>query len=159
MAVTREPYAAVATPDGKSVFVVNHFRWIGPMTYDVAANISVIDTATNQATSIRLPNGSSSVRGIATSPDGRYVYVVHVLSHFELPATQLERGWVNTNAMTIIDAPARKLLNTILLDDVDLGAALPWGVTTSSDGKIDFRDPRRDPRAEPDQRLGLDGQS
>ena len=138
VAVTREPYAAAITPDGKSVFVVNHLPLDQSDSYDVAANISVIDTASNQATSIRLPNGSSSVRGIAVSPDGRYVYVVHVLSHYALPATQLERGWVNTNAMSIIDAPARRLLNTILLDDVDLGAALPWGVTTSGDGKSIF---------------------
>ena len=138
VAVTREPYAAVATPDGKSVFVVNHLPLDRADSYDVAASISAIDTASNQATTIRLPNGSSSVRGICVSPDGRYVYVVHVLSHFELPATQLERGWVNTNAMSIIDAPARRLLNTILLDDVDLGAALPWGVTTSGDGKSIF---------------------
>ncbi len=138
VAVTREPYAAVATPDGKSVFVVNHLPLDRADEYDVAATISVIETASNQATSIRLLNGSSSVRGITVSPDGRYVYVVHVLSHYELPATQLERGWTNTNAMTIIDAPARKLLNTVLLDDVDLGAALPWGVTTSGDGKSIF---------------------
>ncbi len=138
VAVTREPYAAVATPDGKSVFVVNHLPLDRTDSYIVAANISAIDTASNQVTLLRLPNGSSSVRGITVSPDGRYVYVVHVLSHFELPATQLERGWVNTNAMSIIDAPARRLLNTILLDDVDLGAAMPWGVTTSGDGKSIF---------------------
>jgi YVTN family beta-propeller protein len=136
--VTREPYAAVVTPDGKSVFVVNHLPLDRADSYDVAANISVIDTASNRAATIRLPNGSSSVRGITISPDGRYIYVVHVLSHFELPATQLERGWVNTNAMSIIDATTRRLFNTILLDDVDLGAALPWGVTTSGDGKSIF---------------------
>ncbi|MGA2254906.1 MAG: beta-propeller fold lactonase family protein [Thermoguttaceae bacterium] len=138
VAVTREPYAAVATPDGKTVFVVNQLPLDRADSYDVAAGVSAIDTASNQATTIRLPNGSSSVRGICVSPDGRYVYVVHVLSHFELPATQLERGWVNTNAMSIIDAPARRLFNTVLLDDVDLGAALPWGVTTSGDGKAIF---------------------
>ena len=40
--------------------------------------------------------------------------------------------------MSIIDASARKLLNTVLLDDVDLGAALPWCVATSGDGKSIF---------------------
>ena len=138
VAVMREPYAAVATPDGKSVFVVNHLPLDRADSGEVAANVTAIDTASNRAASIRLPNGSSSVRGITVSPDGRYVYVVHVLSHFELPATQLERGWVNTNAMSIIDAAARRLLNTVLLDDVDLGAALPWGVTTSGDGQSIF---------------------
>jgi len=136
--VTREPYAAVVTPDGKSVLVVNHLPLDRADSYDVAANISLIDTASNQVTTIRLPNGSSSARGICLSPDGHYAYVVHILSHFELPATQLERGWVNTNAMSIIDVPARRLFNTLLLDDVDLGAAMPWGVTTSADGQTIF---------------------
>jgi YVTN family beta-propeller protein len=138
LAVIREPYSAAVTPDGKTVFVVNHLPLDRADGYEVAGTISAIDTASNQITSIRLPNGSSSVRGITVSPDGRFVYVVHILSHFELPATQLERGWVNTNAMSIIDAPARRLYNTILLDDVDLGAAMPWGVTTSADGKEIF---------------------
>ena len=40
--------------------------------------------------------------------------------------------------MSIIDAANRRLLNTVLLDNVDLGAALPWGVTTSGDGKTIF---------------------
>ena len=40
--------------------------------------------------------------------------------------------------MSIIDAASRRLLNTVLLDDIDLGAALPWGVATSGDGKWIF---------------------
>jgi YVTN family beta-propeller protein len=133
--VTREPCAAVAAADGKVVFVANHLPLDRADSGNVAAVVSVIDTATLQATPIRLPNGSSSVRGMAISPDGRYVYVAHILSHFELPATQLDRGWVNTNAMSILDAASRRLWNTILLDDIDSGAALPWGVTTSADGR------------------------
>ena len=42
---------------------------------------------------------------------------------------------MNTNAMSIIDAAGKKLINTVLLDDVDLGGASPWAVTTSQDGK------------------------
>jgi mono/diheme cytochrome c family protein len=55
-----------------------------------------------------------------------------------MPTTQLERGWMNTNAMTIIDVAEKKLVNTVLLDNVDLGAAMPWGVETSADGKTIF---------------------
>ena len=64
VAATREPFSAVVTPDGKSVFVANHLPMDRADSYDVAANITVIDTASNQAASIRLPNGSSSVRGM-----------------------------------------------------------------------------------------------
>jgi mono/diheme cytochrome c family protein len=61
--------------------------------------------------------------------------VVHILARYQMPTTQLERGWMNTNALSIIDAAAKKLVNTVLLDDVDLGAANPWGVATTADGK------------------------
>ncbi len=131
----REPVGAVATPDGKSVFVINHLPIDQADAYDVAAEVTVIDTETNKTSSIRLPNGSGSVRGVCVSPDGKYVYAVHILSRYQMPTTQLERGWMNTNAMSIIDAAEKKLVNTVLLDDVDLGGSNPWGVATTADGK------------------------
>jgi mono/diheme cytochrome c family protein len=36
--------------------------------------------------------------------------------------------------MSIIDVAAGKLVNTVLLDDIDLGAATPWGVACTPDG-------------------------
>ena len=131
---TREPIAAAITPDGKTLFVANHLPIDRADAYDVAALITVVDTATNQTSSIRLPNGSSSLRGICASPDGKYVYVTHILARYQMPTTQLERGWMNTNALTIIDAVGKQFINTVLLDDVDLGAANPWGVACTPDG-------------------------
>lgn len=71
---------------------------------------------------------------VAISPDGQYAYVPHLLARYQLPTTQLERGWVNTNALTIIDLSTGKILATVLLDDVDQGAANPWAVCVSADG-------------------------
>ena len=45
---------------------------------------------------------------------------------------------MNTNALSLIDLPARKLVNTVLLDEIDLGAANPYGVTTSANGALIF---------------------
>jgi mono/diheme cytochrome c family protein len=42
---------------------------------------------------------------------------------------------MNTNALSVIDTARKKLVNTVLLDDVDLGAANPWDVTCTADGK------------------------
>jgi YVTN family beta-propeller protein len=131
----REPIAAAATPDGKTVYVINLVPLDRADSYDVAAKVTVIDTASNRSAMIRLPNGSSSVHGLCISPDGRYVYVAHILSRYQMPTTQLERGWMNTNALTIIDAAKKQSINTVLLDDVDLGAANPWGVATTADGR------------------------
>ena len=135
IACIREPFAAAITPDGKSVYVINHLPLDQADAYDVASEVTVIDTATNKTEDIRLPNGSSGLRDVCVSPDGKYVYLTHILARYQMPTTQLERGWMNTNALTILDAANRKYVNTVLLDDVDLGAANPWGVACSADSK------------------------
>lgn len=136
MPVIREPVAAVMTPDGKKLFVAN-FLPAGRVDGDfAAAAVTVIDTAENKTiATVTLPNGSIDLRGIIVSPDGKYVYVSHILARYQLPTTQLERGWMNTNAMTIVNTSDNTKLTTVLLDDVDLGAANPWGLDCTADGK------------------------
>lgn len=132
----REPVAAALTSDGKYLFVANHLP-AGPANSGYCASvISVVDTAARKViNNIELPDGSTNVRGITISPDGRNAYVTHVLARYQFPVTYLEKGWINTNAMTIIDVPGRKFVNTILVDDVDKGAANPYGVACTADGK------------------------
>jgi YVTN family beta-propeller protein len=133
--VSREPIAAAITPDGKTVLINNLVPTDRADSYDVASVVTLIDTATNKTTPIRLINGSTGLFGVCVAPDGKRAYVTHILARYQMPTTQLERGWMNTNALSILDLEAKKLVNTVLLDDVDLGAANPWGVATTADGK------------------------
>lgn len=132
--VLREPVESAATPDGSMVLVSNLLP-VDPADADtVAAEVSIIKMSDGSTTSVRLPNGSSSVHDVCVSPDGKHAYVVHILSRYRMPTTQLERGWMNTNALSVIDVPQQKLVNTVLLDEIDLGAANPYAVKTSADG-------------------------
>lgn len=136
VSVTREPVAAAITPDGNTVFVANLLPADASVGATVSAVITAIDADTQKTKTLRLPNGSSGARGLSVSPDGKYVYVTHILSRYHLPTTQVERGWINTNALSIIDASASVCLATVLLDEVDRGAANPWGIATSADGRL-----------------------
>jgi YVTN family beta-propeller protein len=136
IAVEREPSAAAVTPNGKLLFVANLLPAGAADGGYSAAVVSVIDTSKKKvATNIQLPNGSTGLRGVCVSPDGRYAYVTHSLGRYQLPTTQLERGWMNTSALSVIDVKKKELVNTVLLDDIDLGAANPWGVICTADGK------------------------
>ena len=135
--VSREPVAAAITPDGKYLFVANHLHNGRANATTVAAYVSVIDTVSDSvACNIQLPNGSGLLRGICVSPDGKYAAVTHLLSRFNVPTTQIERGWINNNALTIIDVSCLQRVNTVLLDDIDRGAANPWACSWSADGKF-----------------------
>jgi YVTN family beta-propeller protein len=133
----REPVAADITPDGRWLFVGNHLPH-GPATGDsVACNVSVIDARKSAfEIDIALPNGSTGLQDVAVSPDGTFVFVSHILARYTVPTTQLERGWINTNAISIIDARYRTLMETVLLDDVDHGAANPWALAFTDDGTL-----------------------
>ncbi|NUN94625.1 MAG: c-type cytochrome [Candidatus Omnitrophica bacterium] len=131
----REPFAAAITPDGKTLMVANLLPE-GPSNADIVAGaVTLIDTASMKvAANIRLPNGSTALLGICISPDGKFAYVTHTLGRYRLPATQIDRGWINTNAVSMVDVEKRTFLNTFLLDNIDQGAANPWGVACTPDG-------------------------
>ena len=133
--VAREPVAMAITADSGLLLVANHLP-VGPANTGYAsALVSIIDRAAKAVVSeVPLPNGSTGLRGICLSPDGEFAYVSHVLGRYQLPAVQVERRWVMTNAVSIIDIASRELVNTVLLDDIDKGAANPWAIGCTADG-------------------------
>jgi DNA-binding beta-propeller fold protein YncE/mono/diheme cytochrome c family protein len=132
----RQPCFAAITPDGRTAVVGNLIPF-GPANDPAsAAIITLIDLETLEKTKdIALLEGSSNVRRIAISPDGKWAYVAHTRGNVALPTSQIERGWVNTNVMTLIDLEKKERFATVLLDYLTEGAADPWGVTLSADGK------------------------
>ena len=131
----REPFAATLGAEGKLLFVANLLPYCASTNDVVAAAVSVVDTRTFAVRHVMLPNGSTGVRGIASSPDGKNVYVTHTMGRYQLPTTQLERGWMNTAALSVFDGATGAYVNTVLLDDVDRGGANPWGVAVTADGR------------------------
>ncbi|MDO4550041.1 MAG: cell surface protein [Planctomycetia bacterium] len=131
----REPKSVAVTPDGKTLFITNFLPLDPADGYDVAAEVTWVDTATFQQGNIRLMNGCVALHQVTVSPDGKYAFVTNNLARYQMPTTMVERGWMNTNAVAIIDAQERKLINVVLLDSIDLGAANPWGVSMTEDGK------------------------
>ena len=132
----REPHGCALGADGKKLFVANMLP-DDPTepTGHVAARVTVLDADSFAVlANVHLPDGSTGVRGIAASPDGKHIYVTHTQARYQLPTTQLERGWMNTAALSVFDGVTGGYVNTVLLDDVDLGAANPWGVAVSPDG-------------------------
>jgi YVTN family beta-propeller protein len=136
IAVRREPVAAAITPDGRRLLIANHLHTGRADVEHVGAVVSVIDTALGRVIDdLWLPSGSGLLNDLRISPDGKHAVVTHILARFHLPTTQLDRGWVNTNAKTLIDLDRMEVVNTVLLDTVDRGAAYPWGAAWTADGQ------------------------
>jgi len=89
-------------------------------------------TVTVAGRTCALPDGSSAVRGQALTEDGRYALFTHNLARYHLPATQMDRGWMNAAALSVFEVSTGRRLNTVLLDDPLVGAANPWGVAVNA---------------------------
>lgn len=135
--VPREPIAAQLSQDGQRLYVANHLPNVPANGKVVSCEVSVIDTATDSLIkTIVLPDGTTGIRDIALTSDGRYILVASLLARHRVPATQLDRGWINTNALCLIDTQSESFFAAVLLDDVDRGAANPWGITCAENGDI-----------------------
>jgi len=146
----REPRSAVVTHDGKFVLAANMLPLepanyldenISHLNVYVAARITYIDVASGEAKSIRnLPNGCGVLSGMCLSPDGRYIYVTTIAGRTETRTNHVDAGWITTAGIAVFDTAQLDnetggLINVISIDDQNLGAAYPWGITTSADGK------------------------
>lgn len=127
--VLRQPMVLEISNDGRYLFVANFLTDSRADIDTVTSKISVIDTELQKKIKdIALANGSNALRGIAKSTDGRFIFISHNLGRFLVPTSQLEHGWMNTSAMSVIDAEKAERVATVLLDEPDKGAAGAWGI-------------------------------
>lgn len=79
--VPREPVALAVSPDGGKIWAAGHLP-AGTADGDfTAAALTLVEDG--KATHFPLSNGTQGVRGMAASPDGRYLAVAHVLSRYQ----------------------------------------------------------------------------
>jgi len=135
--VLREPSCAVLSQDNKYLFVSNYLPEQRADIDTVASCVSVIDLKSfTKVKDIQLANGSNALRGMCLSPDGKYVFITHNLGRFQVPTNQLQQGWMNTSAITIVDVSKLENVGSVLLDDPDRGAAGIWGIHCTADKMI-----------------------
>ncbi len=133
--VVDKPMYLTLTPDQRTALVANSEPKGDARGADYAASVTLVDLNTFATSQIKLPPGSTSLRGIAVSPDGRWACVAHLLGRTYLPTSQLNNGWMLNNVVSIIDLTNAQIYATVPLDSVKEGVANPWGLTYSDNGQ------------------------
>ena len=135
LSMVREPKSLSLSSDEKLLAVGNYLPLQSALETPVSARVTLVDAERNEIVEhIPLSDGTQSIEDVCFSKNDDMLFVTHILSRYFFPTTQLERGWMNTNAVSLINMSARKYYTTLLLDDVHLGAANPCGMTLSADG-------------------------
>ena len=130
----REPITMKLSKDGKFLWVVNHLPLMEANLEHVFTSLNIYSSENLKSVAkLDMPPGSFAIRDSALSNDGKYLFVSHTIGRFTVPTTHLDRGWINTSAVSIFDAIGQRYINTVLLDDTMRGAANPWGITVTDD--------------------------
>jgi YVTN family beta-propeller protein len=134
--VVREPVSLAVSPDGSTVAVANLLPSQPSTGKYISAAVTLIDIGSKSVIkNVELPNGAFALKDILFSKDGKYIYVTHLTGRYNVLTNQIEKGWINTNAISVLDAESKELYTTVLLDDIYKGAANPCGLDISEDGK------------------------
>lgn len=132
----RAPMYLALTPDGGKLLVNNSLSPQPATDKNVTAWVSVIDTASRKVIAEKRSPGTMLLgRGIAVTPDGKTAFCVHSRPNFTITTAQINQGWIHTNALSIIPLEGDGGVATVLLDNVNSGAANPHGVAISADAR------------------------
>lgn len=134
IAVGREPIAIVSFADDSLLLVANNLPEMSALAYPIACQLDIVDVNRKKVVKrLQLPNGSTDVKALATDSKGNYAYAVHLLARYQLPTNQVDRGWMSTNVLSVINLHTMEVENTVLLDTPQKGASNPWNVLVSPD--------------------------
>ncbi len=132
----REPVTMNLSKDGNYLWVVNHLPLMPANLEKVFTSLNIYRSSDLEpVATLDMPSGSFAIRGSAISNNGKYLFVTHTIGRFTVPTTHLDRGWINTSAVSIFDMAEQKYINSVLLDDIMRGAANPWGIAVTNDDK------------------------
>ena len=136
IAVGREPVSMAAFAGDSCLLIANNLPEMPSTAYPIAVQLDMVDVLSKKVSGrVMLPNGSTDVKSVAVDKNHTFAYVTHLISRYQLPTNQLDRGWMATNTLSIIDLKARKWLTSVILDTPQKGAANPWAVIVTPDDK------------------------
>ncbi len=134
--VGRAPTYLALTSDGRKLLVNNSLSHQPATNPELTSFVSVIDTTAGEVIARkRSPGTMLGGMGVAISPDDKFAFAVHARPNFNIVTSQLQQGWVQTHALTIIPLTGAGKVVSVLLDNVNSGAANPHGVAVSKDGQ------------------------
>ena len=131
--VAREPVTFAISEKTNQVYVGNYLPTGKALYRDYSSKVSILKGSDlTKIKDISLPDGSNTINSILIDSKTNKAFVTHIIARYNVPTNQIERGWINTNAFSIIDLDKDELLCTVLLDEMMRGAANPYDIKVNA---------------------------
>jgi YVTN family beta-propeller protein len=126
------------SPDGSAAYVTSRRAHIAPYGEPVATEITVVNTSTRKTEEHRDIESAYLMENIAFTPSGDLALFTMIRPKNLIPTLQVDRGWMMTNGIGIIERKPDGRTIQLLIDEPNRYFADPFSIVITPDGKKAF---------------------
>jgi YVTN family beta-propeller protein len=132
------PAGVQISPDGKFVFVTSRRTLSAPFGDTIRCELTIVNDNSQKVAERRDIKSAYMMENIAFTPSGDLAIMPLVRPKNNVPTIQVERGWMMTNGIGIVDLQTPGRTAQLLLDEPNAYYADPFDIVISPDGKRAF---------------------
>ena len=132
------PAGARLSPDGKLIYVTNRRAQIAPYGETIKTEIIVLSDSTERVIENKTVESAHMMENIAFTPAGDLAFVTLIRPKNLVPSIQVERGFMMTHGIGIIEQKKDGRIIQLLLDEPNAYYPDPFDIVITPDGKRAF---------------------
>jgi len=129
------PVSAAITPDGNEVYVSSRRSVTVPYLTSPRTEMTVTTTDDQRVSDRKMWKNAYIMENVRVTPSGDLVLATLIRPKNLIPAVQIERGWMMTEGIGVIERNHGGRMVQLLLDEPNAFYADPFGLAISPDGK------------------------
>ncbi|MCK5134953.1 MAG: beta-propeller fold lactonase family protein [Bacteroidales bacterium] len=132
------PVAATLSPDRNQVYVTSRRTLAMPYGTPPMTELTVIDAATQRVKERKIFENAYIMENVAFTPSGDMAIATLIRPKNLIPAIQVERGWMMTHGIGIIEPGNDGRIIQLLLDEPNAYYSDPFDIVITPDGEKAF---------------------
>jgi YVTN family beta-propeller protein len=132
------PTGIKISPDRNRLYVTNRRANLVPYGEPVVCELTVIDDNSKRVTAREDINSAYMLENIEFTPDGEFALIPLIRPKNLVPSIQVEKGFMMTNGMAVIEQKPGGRIIQLLLDEPNEYFADPFDIAITPDGKWAF---------------------
>jgi YVTN family beta-propeller protein len=129
------PTGISVSPDGKTLYITSRRALLTPYGSPVETEMTVIDAEMQRVAERKIIQSAYMMENVEFTPAGDLVITPLIRPKNLVPSIQVERGWMMTNGIGIIETkPGGKTIQ-LLFDEPNAYYADPYDIAISPDGR------------------------
>lgn len=132
------PVGARLSPDGKYIYVTNRRAQIAPYGETIQTEITILSDSTERVIENKMVESAHMMENIAFTPTGDLAFVTLIRPKNLVPSIQVERGFMMTHGIGIIEQKKDGRIIQLLLDEPNAYYPDPFDIVMTPDGKKAF---------------------